>query len=205
MPTYIDLSHTIENEMPVHLFDDGVKLYQNKFLEKDKFNNTRLETGMHVGTHIDIPSHLLNCDLSADILPVERFIGNGCLLDVRNETVIKMKEVYKGKIKENDIVLLYTGHDRNYGSQKYYEQAPVVDKEFAEFLIAKQIKMLGMDLPAPDKYPFEIHKMLFQKNIYIMENMTNLELLRNIEVFEMIAFPIKIKAEAALVRAVARF
>ncbi|TCT15630.1 putative cyclase [Natranaerovirga pectinivora] len=58
MKGFIDLSCTIENGMPVHPFDSEVKLYQDRFLEKNKYNNSRLETGMHAGTHIDIPRHL---------------------------------------------------------------------------------------------------------------------------------------------------
>ena len=29
--------------------------------------------------------------------------------------------------------------------------------------------MLGMDLPSPDNYPFDIHKKLFANNILIIE------------------------------------
>ena len=81
MVKYIDLSHTIENGMPVYPTDKGVKLYQESFLEKDGFNSSRLETGMHAGTHLDLPSHFLEQKITVDQLGVDRFIGNGCLLD----------------------------------------------------------------------------------------------------------------------------
>ncbi len=64
--------------------------------------------------------------------------------------------------------------------------------------------MIGMDLPSPDKYPFEIHNMFFENDIPIIENMTNLNELNNIESFEVIALPLKIKAEASPVRVVAK-
>ncbi|GEM_PF-6446833 len=53
MAKYIDLSYTIENGLSTHPYDEELKLYQNRFLVKDKYNDTKLETGMHVGTHID--------------------------------------------------------------------------------------------------------------------------------------------------------
>jgi kynurenine formamidase len=204
MKGFIDLSYTIENGMPVHPFDSEVKLYQDRFLEKNKYNNSRLETGMHAGTHIDIPRHLSNCNDFIDEAPVDKFIGNGCLLDVTNEIVITMKEEYREIVKENDIVLLYTGCDKEFGTESYFTSHPVVGKELAEFFIDKRIKMIGMDLPAPDKYPFEIHRMLFERGIFIIENMRNLDKLKNVSSFEIIAFPLKIKAEASLVRVVAR-
>lgn len=63
--------------------------------------------------------------------------------------------------------------------------------------------MLGMVLPSPDKYLFKIHKKLFANNILIIENLTNLLELVNISNINIIAFPLKIKAEASMVRVVA--
>ncbi len=204
MVKYIDLSHTIEDGMPVYPTDKGVKLYQESFLEKDGFNSSRLETGMHAGTHLDLPSHFLEQKITVDQLGVDRFIGNGCLLDARNEPVITMKKEYESKVQENDIVLLFTGFDRYFYHESYFTNHPVVDRSLAEFFVAKKIKLLGMDFPSPDRHPFEIHKMLFQGNILILENLKNLGLLMGSERFEVITFPIKVKAEAGLVRVVAR-
>ena len=83
----------IKNAMPVHPYDE-VKLYQDKFLERDQYNNSKLEAGMHIGTHIDLPRHMLDrYELISDFA-IDRFIGNGCLLDVREEGKISMKEEY---------------------------------------------------------------------------------------------------------------
>lgn len=204
MAKLIDLSHNIVNTMPVHPYDDSVKLYQNKFLETDKYNNFRLEIGMHSGTHIDTPMHLTNKQIFINKIPLDSFIGKGCLLDVRNENVITYKDEYSEMVSENDIVLLCTNHSDKYGTEEYYIKHPIIDKELANFFIEKKIKMLGIDLPSPDGYPFEIHKMLFNHNILIIENMTNLSELLYIKRFEIIAFPLKIRAEASMVRIVAK-
>lgn len=204
MPKFIDLSHNIVNAMPVHPYDDSVKLYQDKFLKPNKYNNYRLEIGMHAGTHIDTPMHLTNKQIFIDEIDLDSFIGKGCLLDVRNENVIAYKEEYSDMVSENDIVLLYTNHSDKYGTEEYYTKHPIIDKELADFFIEKKIKMLGIDLPSPDRYPFKIHKMLFNHNILIIENMTNLSELLHIKRFEIIAFPLKIRAEASMVRVVAK-
>lgn len=205
MYNYIDLSHSIYDKMPIHPYDDGVKLYQDRFLDKHKYNNSRLETGMHAGTHIDVPRHFLNIDTYVDEIPLDRFIGRGCLINVRNEETIDFKEEYYDKIKEHNIVFILTGHDANYGKENYFDDHPLVTKRFAEFLITRKIKILGMDMAKPDKYPFEIHKILFENDIFIIENLTNLEKLVDIDEFQVIAFPLKIKAEASLVRVVAQY
>lgn len=203
MKRYIDLSQDILDDMPVHPYDDRVKLYQDKFLDKDKYNNFKLEIGMHSGTHIDTPMHLTNRQTFINEIPLDRFIGRGVLLDVRNEKVIKYKEEYWNRIQSDDVVLLFTGHSDKYGTDEYYRQQPVISEELADFFVEKNIKMLGMDLPSPDDYPFAIHKKLLANNILIIENLTSLWELLNVEHFDIIAFPLKIRSEAAMARVVA--
>ena len=204
MKKLIDLTHTIEDKLPVYPGDDETRLYQTKHLEIDKYNNHRLEISIHSGTHIDSPMHLTKKNEYISQIPLEKFIGEGCVLEVRNEFIVYMKEEYRDKVKENNIVLLCTGYDKKFGSDEYFDNSPIIDKNFAEFLIEKNIKILGLDSPSPDKYPFEIHKMLFDKDILIIENLKNLDQLLSINKFEVIAFPLNIKADGSILRVVAR-
>jgi len=204
MIKFIDLSHDIVNNMPVYPGDSDVKLYQYKCFKKDGYTVFNLEIGMHAGTHIDTPMHLLDRNTLINEISLDKFAGRGCFLDARNEKVIGYKPEYAKLVHENDIVILFTNYSEHYGTEEYYTNHPVVSKELAEFLIEKKIKMLGIDMPSPDRYPFEIHKKLFENHILIMENLTNLSALLNVNDFEIIAFPLKVEAEASIVRAVAR-
>lgn len=203
MKKYIDLSHNITHDMPVHPYDDKVKLYQDKFLDQDKYVSYKLESAMHSGTHIDTPMHLTDSENYINDIPLDRFVGRGVLLDVRNESIIKYKDTYSNLVKEDDIVLLFTGHSDKYGTDEYFEKHPIVDKELAYFFTDKKIKMIGMDLPSPDSYPFDIHQIFFDNNILIIENLTNLSELVAVKEFDFMAFPLKIRAEASMIRAVA--
>ena len=150
----IDLSHTVYNNMPVHPYDDEVSLYQDKFINTDKYANHILKTGMHAGTHIDAPMHLTDSRKFIGEELLDLFIGRGSIVDARNERVIEYKEEYSSKIKEKDIVLIYTSHDEKYQSEEYFTDHPVIDESLADFLIEKKIRMLGLDFPSPDNYPF---------------------------------------------------
>lgn len=200
----VDLSHEIEGNMPVYPGDTKTNLVQVKYLSVDKYNSHRLDINMHSGTHIDSPMHLTDSKRYISELPLESFIARGCVLDVRNHNVIRPSSEYDGLIKSHSIVLLYTGYDKHYGTEEYYENHPCVDMDFCKLLIKKNIRMLGMDTPSPDRYPFEAHKLLLKNNIYIMENLTNLNQLLNADRFEIIAFPLKIRADSSITRAVAR-
>ena len=79
----------------------------------------------------------------------------------------------------------------------------MLSDELTEFLIKKKIKMLGMDMPSPDRDKYEIHKKLCENEIFILENLTNLNKLLYNEGLQIFAQPLKIEAEASLVRAIA--
>jgi len=200
----IDLTQIIEDGMPVYPGDIRASLFQAKYLNVNGYNDHRLEISMHAGTHIDSPMHLTDSKEYIYEVPLEFFIARGCILDVRNQPVIEMKTEYEELVKDNSIVLLYTGYDKFYGTTKYYQEHPVVDISFCKFLLSKNIKMLGIDMPSPDRYPFEVHKFLFENRIFILENLTNLDKLIGVLEFEVIALPIKIKADSSMTRAIAR-
>ena len=200
---YIDLSYDIKNEMPVYPGDMELNLSKEKDYDKDEFNLYTVSTSMHVGTHIDAPLHMGKNKKFISEYSIDKFIGNAVLLDVRGEKVIGIKDDYYRDIKENDIVLLFTGWDSFYGKKEYYTNHPVISEELAELLIKKKIKMLGMDMPSPDNGEFEIHKKLFENEIFILENLTNLNKLLYNEEIQIFAQPLKIQGEASLVRAIA--
>lgn len=204
MSRFICLSHVFEDSMPIFPGDRSVSLVHSRTVEKDGFNAYELKTGLHAGTHLDAPLHFLTVGQMVKDLALETFMGRGCLLDVRGEAVIRYKEDYDKAVLPGDIVLLWTGYSTIYGTEGYYTNHPVVGEELADFLIRRGIKMLGVDLPSPDQPPFAVHKRLFMANIPLLENLTNLEALAGFGEFEVMAFPLKISAEASPVRVVAR-
>jgi len=200
----IDISHVIDNKTPIYPGDYQTSLSKFKTINQDYYNSFLLQTGLHTGTHIDIPMHLIDDRRTVVDFPVECFTGKGILLNVCGEDVITMKPEYEKNITENSIVLLYTGFDKFYFDEKYFSGHPIVSDELADFLLLKKIKMLGMDMPAPDYPPFAFHKELLANDIFLLENLTNLDKLTDASEIEVISFPLKITAEASPVRAVCR-
>jgi kynurenine formamidase len=197
----IDISHVLNEDTPIYPGDYKTSLQKYKSIDKDYYCSFLLSSCLHTGTHIDLPMHLINDSRFVSDFALDNFAGKGVLLDVRGENPIKMKTYYKDIISEGCIVLLYTGFDRYYKDQKYFTDHPLVSDELADFLLLRKIKMLGMDMPSPDYSPFKIHKLLLANDIFILENLTNLQELLDISSFEVMAFPLKISAEASFVRA----
>lgn len=197
----IDLSYQIDNTIISHPYDTQPKLYQDKTLSRDKFNNFRVELGMHCGTHIDSPMHLTSSNKYINQYDLQTFMGRAVLIQDRSGVVCH-KEKYDLLIEENDIVIVSTGHEFEYGKETYYREHPILDREFAQKLVSKKIKMIGFDLPSPDTYPFDIHKLFFAHDILIIENLRNLMMIHK-EVFRIYAFPINICADSGIARVVA--
>jgi kynurenine formamidase len=200
----IDLSYWIEQGMPVYPSDDYIKLEQDKYYEKDKYSNFKLTAGTHIGTHIDSPMHLTDSSTFIGEYSLDKFCGKACVIDVSGTDCIKYEKQYDDLVGSNEIVLLYTGFETKYGSDQYYKRHPVMDLSFAEFLASKNIKLVGFDMPSPDRFPFEIHKYLLENGIFILENLRNLNLLFDAKTIEFFAFPLKIRADASWVRAAAK-
>lgn len=80
---WIDLAHLLNSETPPYPGDPRPVLRQTRMLERDGYNAYELHTGLHAGTHVDLPMHLLDDPRTADRFAPELFCGRGKLLDLR--------------------------------------------------------------------------------------------------------------------------
>jgi len=87
----IDLTHKIEDLLPEYR-----EMRKQDSLTHETKNRRlyqhRLHIDMHSGTHIDSPMHFVESKKYICDYPIESFIGEGCIIDARNEPVIKLKK-----------------------------------------------------------------------------------------------------------------
>src|SRR5689334_13263881 len=83
---FIDLTHEFTGDMPVYPGDPPVMLLKTEDIPKDGILHYEIKTGMHVGTHIDAPAHMLSGGKFLDSYPVEKFFGRGVIIDARGKT-----------------------------------------------------------------------------------------------------------------------
>ncbi len=198
---WMDLSWPVKDQMPVYPGDRETRLVQEKELKKDCYSAFSLTTGLHAGTHMDAPQHLLPNGADMTSVSLDRFFVPGIVLDVRDQREIQNPDLEKGTLA-GKAVLLYTGMDALYGQEEYYSNHPVVSPALAQLLAEEGIALLGMDMPSPDVPPFPVHKLLLKAGIPIVENLRGLSALHG--PFEFACFPLNIRAEASPVRAAAR-
>jgi len=202
--TLIDLSHPLIDRLPAYPGDEPARLEKINDFARDGFSNFRFTSGMHTGTHIDGPMHMTKSDRFIDELPLERFIGTGCFLNAARIKVISCTPEFTSAIVQGSIVLIYTGFGKQFGSEEYYSDHPVISMELAQVLVERRIKMVCLDTPSPDKHPHDIHTYLLKNSVLIAENLTGMEKLLTVKKFEIIAFPLRIHADSSPARIVAR-
>lgn len=201
----IDLTRLLQNEMPVFPGDSPMSLRRTHQVTEDGFCNHDLKINMHTGTHIDGPMHLTDSELQIGDIPLDRLIGRGCVLDVSDQAEIDYEPEYELLVEDRCILLLHTGHSALFGHERYFSDYPVLTESFAEFLVRKSIKLVGLDSPSPDQAPYPVHRILMNNGILIAENLTNLDRLLDLSVpFEVIALPLSIEADSAPARVIAR-
>ncbi len=199
----IDLTHTFIDNMPVYPGDPAVTLKSVAELATSGYNDHELKSFMHVGTHMDAPLHMIADGKHMDEIALERFMGQGVLLDVRGRQKIDATAFDGVSVKPDSIVLLYTGFESKYHSDSYYDNYPAVTEDFAQKAVDLQVKIVGMDILGPDQPPFPTHKILLGNEVLIIENLCNLHMLLGVPKFEVMALPMKLHADAAPVRVMA--
>jgi kynurenine formamidase len=156
----------------------------------------------HGGTHLDAPVHFAEGRWTTDQIPLERLMGPAAVVDVSARaaadpdyqvTVADLEgwEEVHGPIPEGAFLMLFTDRSRFWGNAEAYmgtartgEAAaaelsfPGIHPDAARWLVEnREISALGLDTPSIDHGPstlFESHRILFEENIFAMENVANL-------------------------------
>jgi kynurenine formamidase len=211
MPQLIDLTHTLENDMPVFPGDASPKFTLVMAHPDDGAQVTRMTLTTHHGTHIDCPLHFINGGATTHTDDLSAFYGKAIVIDCRNfgrGEEISKSHLVKQNLQEQQLkwVILFTGWYRHWGKPKYFDHFPVLSTDAAEYLRDIGIGGIGLDvisIDAIDSVDFPVHKVVLGGGMYVIENLTNLHLLP-LQSFTLAAFPLRIaRGDGSPIRAVA--
>lgn len=197
---FIDLSVKLDENTPIYPGNPAIEILTASRLAEDGFNDKKITLGNHIGTHIDAPAHMIESGKTLDTYPLETYIGNGIAIDVRNG--FDIHDIENAAISAKDIVLLYTGMSAKSYEPSYFNDSPEIPLDFAQELVKRGIKTIGMDMCSPDGEPFAIHKLFLSNDILIIENLTNLNQLIG-KRFKIIALPLNMSIDGAPARVIA--
>lgn len=214
MEELIDLSHALGLETPTapdYPSPDISILETTHDVQPDgrrSLNSSRIAVGMHCGTHMDAPFHFMEGGRRIDQIPLERFWGPCVLADVRGiepRAAIDPEDLvrYRDALQKYSKIVIHTGWYEKWGTPSYFTDMPVLSGPAADFLVAQNVHLVGIDTPSVDCPPFPAHLSLLGNDVVIVENLTQLAAIEA-EIFELLVLPLKITdREASPARAIA--
>ena len=206
----IDLSHPLENGMPVYPGTEPPALVDVAAIDPDGFREKRLAICSHTGTHVDAPAHILPGAATLDQLPVAHFFGRALLLDCTHKggagVSLANLLAHEADIRAHEFVILPTGWSRYWGEPLYFQGYPVLAADAARWLAGQGLKGLGLDaisVDPVDAVDLTVHTLLLKAGMVIVENLTHLSALPRPS-FHFCCLPLNIRdADGSPVRAVA--
>jgi kynurenine formamidase len=189
MTRYIDLSHVIEEGMitypglPSPVISDYLSRDASKahYAEGTTFQIGKIEMVANTGTYIDAPFHRYSegADLSGfELSAVANLDGQVLRADPQKRSIDQ--DLFKNNDLNGKAVLVYTGWDRHWRTEPYFENHPFLTCDAAEFLKSTGVALVGIDsLNIDDTTDGSrpAHSVLLDANIPIVEHMCNLETL----------------------------
>ncbi len=197
MKKAIDLSHPITHQMPVFPADPAVGVLTHHHYQNGYFVS-QVILGTHTGTHIDVPIHKIKGGKSVDQVGVDRFMGRAYVMDFTflkplEEITAEQLDRFADKLDGVDTVIIKTGWSKHFGKEDFFTSFPGISEEAVDWLTAHSIRLIGLESPSVNALRHEeIHTLLLQRDIYIVESLTNVDQITK-EYVELYAVPLKLK------------
>ncbi|QGH36926.1 cyclase family protein [Gracilibacillus salitolerans] len=163
--------------------------------------DTTATLGLHTGTHIDAPLHMINDADTFETIQLERLVRQVKVLDLEKaEDGITRSDLEAHSIEQDDFLLCKTKNSY-YHSEDFDYEFIYLKEDGAEYLVEKGIEGIGIDTLGIERSQEgnPTHRKLFKNDIIIVEGLR----LKDIEpgVYSMVAAPLKlVGTEAAPAR-----
>lgn len=219
----VDLTRRIESGMTVYPGSPGVSTESSATMASDGYRVTRLSFTTHVGTHIDAPAHMVPDGATLDEYGIADFRFDARLVDLADdagEPTLDARapiepELLPDDSADADMLAIRTGWGEHWGDDRYFDH-PYLTPEAASH-VADLGCAVGLDTINPDPTPTAragaiegldaepegtpAHHELLGAGEFIVENLDLSVALP--DRFTLRAYPLRVDADGAPVRAVA--
>jgi arylformamidase len=170
------------------------------------FGIETLDLPTHTGSHMDAPSRLLRGGEPPSRIALDQLVGPARLIDLRwhdRRSPIEISDLELGGITAGDAVILFLGYEPPVGDE--WPLYSSLSKQAAEWLVAKQIRMLATDVPAivgfaeiesrmqrrqPPEQVWEEYLPFFRGRVPIVAGLVNLAELMGEKQVVLVSFPL---------------
>jgi kynurenine formamidase len=157
----VDLSHPWNAHTPGWVGYAGSTISYTQTLQTNRITSQRIDTALHVGTHLDAPMHAADGIGDIASIPLGKLVHEGVIVDVSGDVgdwdIIKPEHITrKVTVKKGDILIIHTGYYRYYSGMpeqdlvRYFCMHPAGTKELAEWMLDVGISWWGVDTGSAD-------------------------------------------------------
>lgn len=216
-PSYVDLSHVIYDGLvaykglPAPIICDFLsrEASRERYAPGTEFQIGKIEMVTNTGTYVDCPFHRYEDGKDLSQVSLESFADlEGIVIraDHRKRLAVTA-EAFQGRELRGRAVLVHTGWDEYWATDKYYENHPFLTEDAAVYLKQCGVKLVGIDSMNIDDTRGNarpVHSTLLREEILIAEHLCNLANVPE-EGFSFTAVPPKVEGAGTFpVRAFAR-
>ncbi len=172
-----DISLPISPNLPSWPGDPRVMIERvAKIEEGANANLSRMDMGVHTGTHVDAPFHFLTDGKGVEHLPLDVLIGRAYVLNLPDVDIITASVLEQTGIPPRTHRLLIKTRNSQYwarGERDFQIGFVGISTDGAEFLVNSGIKLIGVDSlsVAPYKQSRPTHEILLKANVVIVEGL----------------------------------
>lgn len=193
----------------------GLTTEPDTSIEVEGYNTTMLHLYSHTDTHMDAPKHFVAGGGAIDQVNLQACVGTARVIDV---TAVEANGVIciadlgaaAARIGAGSRVLLRTDWHRHVDADDFRSHMPRVSLQLAQWLLQRQVALLGMEQPSvasvrPENRQelTDVHRALLQGGVVIVEGLYNLDQLKQEQV-QFVALPLRLRdCDGSPVRAIA--
>jgi len=172
----------------------------------DAYNLSRVEMGLHAGTHVDAPRHFIEGAPGIDQLDPAAFVGPCRVVAIENRWAIERADLERLDLTGVERLLFKTANSALYNRPKFVESFVALTPDAARHLAALEaLRLVGLDYysigPFDPTQSAAVHRAILGRSIVALEAID----LRDVEPgdYELIALPLRIEGgDGSPVRAV---
>ncbi|MEW6180137.1 MAG: cyclase family protein [Chloroflexota bacterium] len=203
-----DISITISPNLPTWPGDPKAIVERvSAIAEGANANVSRMDMGVHTGTHVDAPVHFIDGTTAVESLKLDVLIGPAQVVQIGDTVDVITREVLeKINLPGGTQRVLFKTRNSQYWAKRVSEfQTDFVgiDASASTYLVEKGIRLVGVDYlsVAPYKQSRPTHEILLSANVVIVEGLD----LSGVEAgeYQLVCLPLKIQgSDGAPARAV---
>lgn len=172
-----DVSLTVSPQLPTWPGDPKIVLERSaKIEEGSNANVSRINMGVHTGTHVDAPFHFLPDGKAVDHLSLNVLTGRAYVLYLPSVDEITASLLEKAEIPPRTRRILFKTRNSEYWNNpggSFRTDFVALSADGADFLVKRGVRLVGVDYlsVAPYKNSRPTHEILLKAGVVIVEGL----------------------------------